>query len=213
MSDAKAIRLNKVARELNVGLHTIVDFLHSKGHKDVENNPNAKIDSDLYHLLLAEFQTEKSDKEKSRKVNTVREKRETITLSDATKRPVEENETEAEEIMIKNVTSTPQEPELVKQKVESDVKVSVVGKIDLDSVNSKTRPDKKAKAGKEKPTENPSSKIPEAKKVVEPVVEEKVVEVKEEVRPEEIETIKTEYKQLSGPKVLGKIELPVEKTP
>ena len=213
MSDAKAIRLNKVARELNVGLHTIVDFLHTKGHKDVENNPNAKIDSELYNLLLAEFQTEKSDKEKSRKVNNVREKRETITLSDATKRPVEENETEAEEIMIKNVTSTPQEPELVKQKVESDVKVSVVGKIDLDTVNSKTRPDKKSKTEKDTSIRGATSKIPEAKKVVEPVVEEKVETPKEEVRPEEIETIKTEYKQLSGPKVLGKIELPVEKTP
>lgn len=215
MSDAKAIRLNKVARELNVGLSTIVEFLHKKGHKDVENNPNAKINTELYQLLLEEFQTEKSDKEKSRKVNNTREKRETITLSDATKRPVEENEAEAEEIMIKNMTSTPQEPEIVKQKVESDVKVSVVGKIDLDSVNSKTRPDKKAKTEKvaEKPAKKSESKkeAPKEKEVVEEKKAETVAE--EVVRPEEIETIKTEYKQLSGPKVLGKIELPVEKTP
>ena len=35
------IRLNKLTREFNVGLQTLVDFLKAKG-ADVEMNPNAK---------------------------------------------------------------------------------------------------------------------------------------------------------------------------
>jgi hypothetical protein len=65
MSEAeKTIRLSKVARELNIGVHTIVDFLSSKGVK-VDNNPNAKIGEDGYRLLLKEFQSEKTAKEES----------------------------------------------------------------------------------------------------------------------------------------------------
>ena len=29
----KAIRLSKAAREFNVGINTIIEFLHKKGHK------------------------------------------------------------------------------------------------------------------------------------------------------------------------------------
>lgn len=137
MSEAKAIRLNKVARELNVGLSTIVEFLNKKGYT-VENNPNAKIDDEIYNVLLGEFQTEKSEKEKSRKVtSSSREKRETVTIADV-KRPVDEPEAETEEIMIKNVSGSP-EPEIVKPKVETDMKVSVVGKIDLSTVGKKKK--------------------------------------------------------------------------
>jgi translation initiation factor IF-2 len=212
MSEAKSIRLNKVARELNVGLSTIVEFLTKKGYK-VENNPNAKIDDEIYKILLGEFQTEKSDKEKSRQVVS-REKRETITLEDA-KRPVEEPDSEPEEIMIKNVQR--QEPEVIRPKVESDMKVSVVGKIDLDSM-------KKSKSEKPKEKEKPKEEQPEEKNPVEepvaetPVKEDVVTppaEVEEEKKtpdqPQEIQTIRAETQKLAGPKVLGKIVLPVDR--
>ncbi len=42
MSDQKGVRLSKLAKEFNVGITTIVDFLKKKGH-EVENNPNGKI--------------------------------------------------------------------------------------------------------------------------------------------------------------------------
>ena len=44
-------RLSKVARELNVGISTIVDFLNNEG-KEVSSNPNTKIDEELYMILL-----------------------------------------------------------------------------------------------------------------------------------------------------------------
>ena len=47
-------RLSKVARELNVGISTIIDFLNSQG-KEISSNPNTKIDETLYFLLLEEF--------------------------------------------------------------------------------------------------------------------------------------------------------------
>ena len=51
-------RLSKVARELNVGISTIVEFLGSQG-KEVSSNPNTKIGQDLYMILLEEYQKEK----------------------------------------------------------------------------------------------------------------------------------------------------------
>jgi len=91
MSEAKAIRLNQVARELNVGIATIVDFLNTKGVK-IDTKPNSKIDESVYNVLLAEFQTEKSDKEKSRSAISSREKRETVTLDQAKVKTVEKEE-------------------------------------------------------------------------------------------------------------------------
>ena len=50
-------RLSKVARELNVGISTIVEYLASQG-KEISSNPNTKIGEDLYLILLQEFQKE-----------------------------------------------------------------------------------------------------------------------------------------------------------
>ena len=52
------IRLNKVARDLNVGIQTAVDFLQKKGFS-IESNPNTKISDEQYALLVKEFSTDK----------------------------------------------------------------------------------------------------------------------------------------------------------
>ena len=49
------IRINKVTKECNVGLQTLVDFLHKKGYTEVEANPNATISDEQYELVQAEF--------------------------------------------------------------------------------------------------------------------------------------------------------------
>ncbi len=93
---------------------------------------------------------------------------------------------------------------------EGDVQVQVVGRIDLDKLNTKTRPDKKKY---EKPKKTPY--VAPTAKVDAPVVEtpkvEEPKEVQEPIAPVEIETIRVERKVLTGPTVLGKIELPVNK--
>ena len=54
-----SVRLNKVTKECNVGLQTIVDFLHKKGFDDVEANPSARITDEQYALVQAEFNKDK----------------------------------------------------------------------------------------------------------------------------------------------------------
>jgi translation initiation factor IF-2 len=59
-----AVRLNKVTRDLNVGISTAVEFLKKKGF-EVEENPNAKITDEQFDLLRQEFSTDKALKAKS----------------------------------------------------------------------------------------------------------------------------------------------------
>ena len=63
------IRLNKVLKELNISLDRAVEFLSSK-KIEIEARPTSKIDQDVYDLLLDEFQTDKSDKDKLEEINT-----------------------------------------------------------------------------------------------------------------------------------------------
>ena len=66
MVENKAIRLSKIAREFNVGISTIVDFLNKKGHK-IDSNPNTKLDPDLYDLLVDEYSSDLNVKKESEK--------------------------------------------------------------------------------------------------------------------------------------------------
>ena len=67
------VRLNKVLKELNISLDRAVEFLSSK-KIDIEPRPTSKIDQETYSLLLAEFQTDKSDKDKLEEINTQKKK-------------------------------------------------------------------------------------------------------------------------------------------
>jgi len=54
MAEEKTMRLSLVAKQINVGTSTILQFLSAKGHK-VDNNPNAKLNFELLTLLANEF--------------------------------------------------------------------------------------------------------------------------------------------------------------
>ena len=62
--DKKATRLSKAARIFNVGISTIVEFLHKKGI-NIDTNPNTKIDPEVYEMLAKEYSTDLSIKKKS----------------------------------------------------------------------------------------------------------------------------------------------------
>ena len=71
-------RISKVLSELNIGLDTAVDYLKSKGH-EVEKNRNAKIDQAQYDLLLQNFASDKSSKDKAETlIQQKREEKEAI---------------------------------------------------------------------------------------------------------------------------------------
>ena len=67
------IRLNKVLKELNISLDRAIEFLSSK-KIEIEPRPTSKIDQNVYDLLLDEFQTDKSDKDKLEEINTKKRK-------------------------------------------------------------------------------------------------------------------------------------------
>ena len=91
----KPVRLSKVAREFNLGMTTVVDFLASKGI-EVEAKPNTKLDPETYALVKSNFQGDKETKQKAQRSATGIQERESITLASARKREVKKEEEEPE---------------------------------------------------------------------------------------------------------------------
>jgi len=97
----KGIRLSKAAREVNLGIQHVAEFLSEKGF-EVEAKPNTKLSSEMYEMLLDEFQADRKMKQESMS-HTVAEPvgRETIAIKTA------ENKT-APVVEEKAETSTPE---------------------------------------------------------------------------------------------------------
>jgi translation initiation factor IF-2 len=248
MSDVKTMRLSKVAKEFNLSLGKITEFLASKG-RPVENNPNAKIGDDEYSLLSKEFSGDKSAKEEAQTVGLSlnKLKRESLVVEDikaikakeleeqlekdlATaaalkvaeeKRKAEEAKAQAEKFA---ELVTPIEKTETTESTSTIAGPKVLGKMDLSALNQKTKPDKKSKKDKEdeKVAEEKAAKTAKGKKKIdEEIVPEVIAEVKPVVEKpvapvEEVEEQKevfheTVYQKLEGPKIMGKIELPVIK--
>lgn len=144
-------RLVKVAKELNVGTKTIVEFLNDNGFS-VSNKPTAKISDEMYDALAKNFQNSIAIKEKANKITI------------GTRKTKEEQQKEK----LKNwKTKEDETTDSVEPVVETKTETPVVE--------------------------------------TEPKVEEKEPEVKEESKKEE--TTENKAPQLTGPKILGKINL------
>jgi len=100
----KIMRLSKAAKEFNVGITTMVDFLKKKGFT-IDSNPNAKITPAMFDLLEKEYQSEKNVKESSKKIEIEYIRHQSISLEDkkVVVEDVEEKEKEPQELFIKNV--------------------------------------------------------------------------------------------------------------
>jgi translation initiation factor IF-2 len=181
MSEGKSTNLLKTAKELNIGLSTAVEFLGKKGFK-VEARPNTKLTDEMYDVLLKEYQGDKIVKEEAKQIVIGKIRRDDAPLSTEKTDLQPSKEFEQEEILIKNVNSftppaveKPKEVAPVAPKPEEGALpgVKVIGKIDLNQLNSKTRPDKKSPEPA-KPAEAPVPKpepIAETPVKVEPLVE------------------------------------------
>ena len=148
------IRLNKVTRDLNVGITTAVEFLQKKGFT-VEANPNTKITDEQFELLKKEFSTDKDLKIKSERFSQERQKdRNKASVS------IDGYEKEAPEKA---------KPEEIKTVVPEDArpKFKPVGKIDLDKLNRRPAAPAPAPA-QEKEKEVEKAVVVEEKKVEEP---------------------------------------------
>ncbi len=250
--EPKNIRLNKAAKEFNVGITSLVEFLAKKGHQ-VEMNPNTRITPEQYELLAKAFASEREVKENADRIE-IASGSNVVISAESDEAPAVEPQ---EEVIIKNYNTSAKasvekepepdsEPEPVpepepapkpeKRKPEPQVisasvpalkdgsdafnaEIHIVDKIDLSSINTRVRPDKKSKKEREKEREAANAEKKAAKQAhkakpapaPEPVPEPKPQPV-EEPKPapkveKEVEFIETQYKKLEGPKVVSKIDL------
>ena len=205
MSEVKTHRLASAAKELNVGTSTIVDHLHAKGFKDVANSPNTKLTEEQYEILLREFRSDMVAKEKAEAINIGKRKEEEISIKEAIKETAKVEKEKEEIIAVKHEVEGPKivgkiDLDKPKKKKEAEVKPAVEPVVE--KTTEKTEPIVEVKEEKEQPEE----KAQQEEKKIEPVEEVK----KEEVKPVEEEFIRTKTGVLSGPKILGKIELPIK---
>ena len=211
------IKISKVIKDLNVGRQTIEEFLHKKGIT-IDASINARIQDDVYEMLVKEFKPDMDLKSKSEKMASERQKE-------------------------KAKHSAPKESQEIKTVIPGQ-KPKVVGKIELDdkgnpkSTTAKAEPEAPKKAKKEESAKAPAPKAddtavePKPAKEAEPKQEEPVaaketaapaeqpeapttpqpeVSVSDEVedQPAEPDVFKPVSETVGGPqlKVVGKIEL------
>ncbi len=202
MAEEKTMRLSLVAKQINIGTSTILQFLSAKGHK-VDNNPNAKLNFEQLSLLAAEYGANHL-----------------LATDEAPKKPVEEIvvpapvvEKAPEPVAVVEPAPEPAKVEAPKvaevapaPEEEKPMGLKVLGKIDLDKKGNPVPP---------KPAPKPEpvvEKVPEPVVKPEPVVEVPVVTAVEPAveAPEDVQLIEAKGETLKGLTVLGKIELPVD---
>ena len=111
-----SFRLNKVAKDFNVGIQTLVEYLAKKGHQ-VEQSPNTKISEEQYELLATAFDSERKVKEEADKIEL---------MSAGSNRVVEASQkadadAEPEEVVIKGFTTQKKvTPKVEKKPVAAD---------------------------------------------------------------------------------------------
>jgi translation initiation factor IF-2 len=227
MSESNTPRLMAAAKEFNIGKDTLVDFLVSKGFPKDDLKPTSKLSEEMYRSLQLEFSSDKAAKMKSDQIeipkgNVAEAKKkkdeEEILFKKESKKKAEAAVPVVEAVVEPVVVEVPEvkpEPEIV---VPETLKIDapevagpkILDKIDLDAIDSSTRPKKTSKKVEKE-------KVEEAPVVEEPVIEEPVAEVEQpveevkEVKEVVPETLKIDAPELEGPKIIGKIELPVEK--
>jgi translation initiation factor IF-2 len=231
------IRIGKAAKELGVGMQTIVVFLNDKGFDDIK--PNSKLTQEMYNLLLAEYQDDKDVKEAAdKKTEVLQQKREElqavaeqvkeekviragdtaklegvksvgkIDLSTGKLKEEPLPEPVDEPKIEANATPEPKKEEKLEEPNPVVAKVEPVTK----TPPQEEAPVEEKAAIEEKPTVG--EKSPEAEKPAEATAQKtEPVEVTPEKNeaPEDGGIIRAKAEKLTGPKTVGKIVLPVEK--
>lgn len=186
-----SIRLNKIIREFNVGIGTIVDFLREKGF-EVNASPSEKITDEQYEILKKEFGADKDLRKEAEKLILGHQGKEK-------KAPAPQKT---------------QEPEVIKTEIPADImpKIKTVGKIDIEA---KPEPAKKQEKAEQKPAEETKAAAAAATAVEKPKAgkNNKESQPATEKKADAIGTVKDGIFQLhpqvelSTPKVLGTIDL------
>ncbi len=163
-----AIRINKVVKDLNVGLQTIVEFLQKEGY-EIEAVPNAKITDEQYDLLCKEFSNDVDLRKKTEKLMQER---------------TAKNRRASQEAEAK--TTAPKEEEVIPVTIPKEAmpKFKAVGKIDLDNLNKPHAEEKAAaeKAAQAKAAEEAARKAAEAQEKKRQAEEKAAAQAEKEAR-------------------------------
>ena len=216
-------RLMAAAKEFNIGKDTLIEFLTAKGFNADDLKPTAKLTEQMYRVLQSEFQQDKAAKQKAEQVELIKgagsaepkRKRDEEDIS------IKKKETAAPVIPVPSpeiVEAITEQPAVLIEQPNAPAAITnieapeieapkVINKIDLDAIDSSTRPKKGSKKESSKKetakTEEKEIAKPESAAITEQSSTEEIINsdlpVIENIRADKIE----------GPKILGKIDLPV----
>ena len=228
MAEEKTMRLSLVAKQINVGTSTILQFLSAKGHK-VDNNPNAKLNFEQLTLLANEFGANQllETQEVVKPVEVVAEIPVAEPIIEKVPEPIVEEkkpEPAPAPVVVEAVVEVPPVVEVPKveapiveetKEEEKPIGLKVLGKIELDKkghqVAPKPAPKPVAEVKKAEPIPVDNAEDPIVDKAVEEPVKEVAPAVDPIIEPDlDIQLIEARGETLRGLTVLGKIELPVE---
>ena len=160
---------------MNVGVSTLVEFLHKKGFADVTEDLNQKLTDEQYNLLVAEYSQDKSIREEANRFLQDRMSRKA-----APEEPVQEEK------------PARKEPEMIETVIPEEpvIKFKTVGKIDLGTPKAEAKEEpkqepvqKKEPAKPVQPKAEPVQPKKEAEKPAEPAKKEPVVKEEPKVEP------------------------------
>ncbi|MBR3941030.1 MAG: translation initiation factor IF-2 [Bacteroidaceae bacterium] len=195
------IRLNKVQKELNLGLNTIVEFLQKKGF-EIKEDPNAVVPEAGYNMLIEEFSADKKARIQSDnflKERQNKEKPKSTVIEEPKKLEPKKEEPKPTPTL---VTETPKvEPKVEETPKKAEPLIKVTRRIDLDALNKK----------KEEPKKEEPKKAPVVAEQPKPVVEEPKKEepVNAEPKKSEPQPQLTQVEEVAAPKlnIIGQIDL------
>jgi len=241
MSETGEIRLSKALKEFNVGIDHAITFLATKGH-EIKKDPNAKISGQAYALLQNEYAQDKKAKDDSKKIESVlKPKKEVIeekpkvveaapTLKKVEVAPEPVKVVPPVEAVIEPVAEKPKEaPKAKTIKKAADVEVpaaeaapaveekkdgiKVLGKMDLSTLNSKTKPDKKSKAQKEKEEAAAIEEKKASKKSTKKIVDEPAADLEEKPAKKSVKKVNPEPEPTPVVEPIAIAPTPVEEKP
>lgn len=184
MSVKKIKRLSKIAKEFNVGISTIVDFLKRKGF-DVGSSPNSKVTTECYDILSKEYKSDLQLKLEQKKIaRRTRKAREEVKIIENKK--LEKSKKDDEKTILKTKKTVAAKE---KSKILTDIKKS---NVDIEKNQLK----------EEEPTINKKEVEQTEKKIENKEPEIQKVEIKEPENPPienttpESDTIEPEVKNI-----------------
>lgn len=232
MPEEKSYRLAKVAGELGVGVHTIVEHLQKKGVKLEDTKPNAKIDQAAYQILLQDFQSDKKTKDQSKTIEVQMKRDREQHLENVPSKPKPAaDEVEEDTFFVKDLGSTkkpisskdekpheiieekPIEQTTERPKVEG---LKILGKIDLSKKPAKPAEPIVVKEEKSEVVieEKPIIKVDEKPEIITKVIVEDIPVIAEqaiiiEAKPK-VEEVVIAEEEVAAEKIEFKVEPIVE---